>query len=258
MEKRYLFVANWKMRFHLDEALHFASSNYDDLVELANTSDRTIVLCSDFVALYPLVKMFKGTNVAVGAQDCSKHINGPFTGHVPATSLHKVGCSYCIVGHSERRKHNGETSPIISQKMSHLLDYDVSPIVCIGETKEEYEQKQTLDVLEEQLAPILELLEKRAAISKYTSISIAYEPIWSIGTGNIPTLEHLNTIFAWINEKVHGVSENITWSFLYGGSVDGNNVAYLKQVEHCNGFLMGKSGTDFQEFKNVVDLVALK
>jgi triosephosphate isomerase (TIM) len=258
MEKRNLFVANWKMRFHLDEALHFASSSYDDLIDLANKSDREIVLCSDFVSLYPLVKMFKETNVSIGAQDCSEHINGPFTGHVSATSLDEAGCSHCIVGHSERRMGNGETSQMVARKMAHLLDYGVTPIICIGETKEEYDQQSTLSVLEEQVGPILSSLERRARIADNTPVVLAYEPIWSIGTGSIPTLEHLNTIFTWLRERVHKATERVGWMFLYGGSVDGSNVSYLKQIEHCNGFLMGKSGTDFQEFKKIVDLVESK
>ena len=252
MDKQLLFVANWKMKLNFDETVNFAGENYDSFLSLTSKVNHSVVLCPEAVSIYPLVQMFKASNIEIGAQNCSEHVIGAFTGDISAMSLYNVGCKYCIIGHSERRKYNRETNNGIALKVEHLLDYKVSPVICIGETKEEHKAGKTLNVLKDQLSPVLEKIKQSKNIADHLSICIAYEPIWAIGTGDIPLNDHVNTVFAMIKEELHKVSTKLNWKVLYGGSVNGENIIELNKIKEIDGFLVGKSSLDFQEFKKRV------
>jgi triosephosphate isomerase len=252
-QDHYIFVANWKMALDFDESIAFATKHYDDLCLLAQACSRTIVLCPSFVALYPLNTIFKDSSIALGGQDCSHCSKGPFTGQISATCLKSLGCSYCIAGHSERRMHNGETDEIIAQKCIQLIQQEISPVLCIGETAEEYQQGKTLSVLEKQVSSFLEALHNQNLSSYILPICIAYEPVWSIGTGDVPGKEHLEIVFHWIHSYILKAIPMLSWRILYGGSVKSDNVKFLKQIQHLQGFLVGGSSLDFQEFKKIVE-----
>jgi triosephosphate isomerase (TIM) len=256
MKNQYIFVGNWKMQLNFDETVQFASEYYDDFVSLAD--EHSIVLCPEAISLYPMTQMFKATNVEIGAQNCSEHVVGAFTGDISAMSVHNVGCKYCIVGHSERRQNNHESDEKIARKIEHLLDYKVSPIICIGETKKDLDAKKVFEVLKKQLTPVLEKISQNSLIADYLPICIAYEPIWSIGTGDVPSVEHLDTVFAFIKDLVQKTSIKLNWRLLYGGSVNKENIEELKKINGLNGFLIGNSSLDFQEFKKIVHLGSSK
>ncbi|MBY0353077.1 triose-phosphate isomerase [Candidatus Babeliales bacterium] len=247
-----IFVANWKMYTSADEEIRIGSENYDNFIDLARNPNHEIILCPSFLSLHTLSNIFKETPVQLGAQDCSEHNKGAFTGQVSAKSLKAAGCSYCIIGHSERRQFNAENNQQISLKFQHLLDQGIAPIVCVGENETEYQEHRALQVLEDQLKEIFSLMRS----SKYTlrdlPICIAYEPIWAIGTGNVAQPEHLNTVFAWLANQTKNIDPSINWKFLYGGSVKANNAAWLKEIEYLDGFLIGGASLDFQEFEKIV------
>lgn len=246
MTKPLLFVANWKMNMPFYAACLFVQKNKNELEQLASETETTIVLCPSFVAINALAQKTQGTSILIGAQNCSKHSKGAYTGEVDAHSLQQIGCSHCIIGHSERRNIFGETSEIIAQKASLLYEQNITPIVCIGETKKQYEKKQTFAVLEEQLAPVWQ------SIGNPQKVVIAYEPVWAIGTGIIPKIAYLKTIFDWLSNQCAQRLPKTDISLLYGGSVEQNNIKSLDQVPGVNGFLIGGASLDFQKFQNIV------
>ncbi len=244
------YIANWKMNFTLRQSLTFATTHNDELASLAQSSDTTIVLCPSHESLVMVAKLFDTTPLAIGAQDCSNHTKGSYTGQVSAQSLHQAGCTYSIIGHSERRLLNHESSDEVAQKMLHLLNFDITPIVCIGELLEELEAGNTKEVLTMQLAPIIDALQALPGASEKT-ILLAYEPVWSIGSGKVASREHLTEIFGWIAQHVNDAPG--TWQLLYGGSVNEENAQELKQIDHISGFLIGGASLSFQQLKKIVE-----
>jgi triosephosphate isomerase len=249
MNKKYIYVANWKMNLSFSETIKFATSNYDNFV----STESAIVLCPSFESIYPLVQMFKETKVSIGAQACSPHTHGSFTGQVSAQSIHEVGCTHCIVGHSEFRRELCENNERMAQECVHLIDYDISPIICVGETLQEHENGRTIDVIKEQLSPITELIKTKTKVNDYVTPFIAYEPIWSIGSGKVARPDLLDMVLSWLSEYVHKQTPKIVWKFMYGGSIDGKNIAELKKIGKISGFLIGNSSLNFQEFEKIVD-----
>lgn len=251
----YLYVANWKMNMHATKAINFVKDNSDELRALAKNQETELVLCPSFAALSPVIALARETNISIGAQNCSQHEQGAFTGEVSAQSLAEIGCRYCIVGHSERRQYFGEANEVVAQKVKRLYKHDIQPIICIGETKQEFEQKQVYEVLTVQLAPILEVLISVQTLRQAQGerrVVIAYEPVWSIGTGIIPEYTYLEDVFIWLDDHIKKQLPEVQITLLYGGSVNENNIAELKQILHINGFLIGGASTDFQTLKKIV------
>lgn len=243
--KKLLYVANWKMNVTPEQTSAFYHDNYDELYELSDNAD--IVLCPSFVSLGLLSPFLRNTEISLGAQNCSEHISGAFTGEVDATSLEQLGCSFCIIGHSERRTLFNETNEVIASKMQRLLEQQITPIICVGETDEQRKQQKTQEVVASQLHSILSLLK-----AYNNAIVIAYEPVWAIGTGNIPTIEELNSMFNWLKQHVTNQVPHISVRYLYGGSIQPTNIKKLKDISILDGFLIGNASSDFQTFKNIV------
>ncbi len=250
-----IIVANWKMYFSFDESISFVTTHFDDLLCLlqGHTHDVELIVSPSFPALYPLVKIFKDTNLSIGAQDCASHYRGAFTGQVSAASLKEIGCLYCIIGHSERRKYQHETDTEISEKLQALIDVELSPIVCIGESFSEREENCVLEVLEAQLEPIISLMHQERSKFKKNSICIAYEPIWAIGTGRVVSREQLSQVLEWLHAHLAKRTCGVNWRILYGGSVMPENMAIFSKLAHLDGFLIGNASTDFQSLKKIVD-----
>lgn len=244
-----MFVANWKMYLTYNESAKFIQKNHAILTEIAQ--DANIVLCPSFESLAFACEVIKPGAISIGAQDVSKYPSGAHTGQVSAQSLKEIGCSYCIIGHSERRAELYETDDIIAEKMVRLLEHDIIPIICIGETEDIYEAGNTIELLNKQLAPVVKTVQE----SKISHICIAYEPVWSIGAGKIPDAATLTTIFANLYKTVHTQLPRTHIKLLYGGSVNEKNTKKLADIDHIDGFLIGNASTDFQKFEKIVSLV---
>jgi triosephosphate isomerase len=251
MNKKRFYIANWKMQWTFDETITFVTQNYDSLIQLTNNKALQVILCPSYPALYPLAEMFKTTNVMLGAQDCSNHAIGAFTGQISAVHLKSVGCTYCLVGHSERRCYNHETNATIAQKCLHLIAANITPILCVGETKEQQQAGETLAILEAQLLDVFNVL-KQNPLSQVTHVLVAYEPVWAIGTSITPSKEHLETVFAWLTQATQHTIHSLAWHFLYGGGVNAHISREIITLPSVEGFLMGSASLDFQEFEKIV------
>ena len=181
-------------------------------------TNSNLILCPTFLNI-PLVNI----DIPVGSQNVSINDNGAFTGEISAKQLKSFNVKYAIVGHSERRGYQRETNEEIKEKINKLKENDITPILCIGESKEERDNNTYKEVLKEELS----------ILDANSNVIIAYEPIWSIGTGVIPTNEEIEEVFKFIkdmfpNNKV-----------LYGGSANVDNVDTLKQIDLIDGYLLG-------------------
>lgn len=255
MKKQYFFVANWKMNMSFDNATDFATTHYEDILSLCRQTKQKIIICPSFTAIQTLTNIFQQTEISIGAQDCSSHLRGSFTGQISAQDLHSIGCSHTIIGHSESRKSQQDTNEMIAQKCVHLLSYSISPIICIGESKKEYNEKRTLKVLEQQLQPIINTICGKTTIPTDLPIYIAYEPIWAIGTGKIAQPEHLEMIATWISIFLKKACPSIKFHILYGGSVSSKTANRMAGIENLDGFLIGKASLSFQELKKIVQSI---
>lgn len=255
MKKNFVFIANWKMYLDFNEEINLVTSKYDDFIQLTENTNDEIILCPSYLSLLDITQIFKTTKITTGGQNCSAHSKGAFTGQILIENLNIIGSKYCIIGHSECRKYFKETEIEIAKKFTRLINNKISPILCIGENEQEYKENKTISILERQLENIEKIIKNYSNIPPFISINIAYEPIWSIGTGKIATVNHLETIFTWIYKKIQNININVNFRLIYGGSVNSKNINFLKRINHLDGFLIGSASLDFQEFKKIVKSV---
>lgn len=214
-----IIALNHKDNFNKEEFLSYQ----EKMKKLDFTSH--IIMCPTFLN----INLFQLDKLELGAQDVSKEGNGAHTGEISAKDLKNSNVKYVIIGHSERRKDQRETYEDIHKKLKEALDYQLTPILCIGETKEEREDNKVEEVLKEELATAMKELSQE----ERKSIIIAYEPIWAIGTGIIPSLEQIDEVIKLIKR------EYPMCSVLYGGSVNQENIVNLKQLSSVDGYLLG-------------------
>lgn len=185
----------------------------------------TMILCAS-----PLnIANYNLTNCFWGAQNVSKDLVGAHTGEIAASQLKSYGVKYCIVGHSERRQYQKETNEEIAKKIQNLYAEGITPILCVGETKEEREQGKVNSIIEEEILTATENLTSE----EKDELIVAYEPIWSIGTGLIPTNTEIEEVFKLINSLLPNTK------VLYGGSANDKNIDELKQCSLIEGYLLG-------------------
>ena len=196
--------------------MHFLSSD-NDIINL--------LLCPTFLN----ISIVSNSNIKLGSQNVSVSDNGAYTGEISASQLKSYQVKYAIVGHSERREYQRETNEEINKKIKQLFKNDITPILCIGETLEERKQNKVNEVLEEELT----IATKDLTEEEKKRLIIAYEPIWSIGTGVIPTNEQIEEVFQEIKRLVPASY------ILYGGSANEENIDQLKQIPSINGYLLG-------------------
>jgi triosephosphate isomerase len=183
----------------------------------------------------------------LGAQNCHHHpSSGPFTGSISSSMLKKVGAEYVILGHSENRS-EGETSLLIKKKIKSALSKNLGVIFCIGETQQEKKKGKIFSVLRNQ---IKKSIEKKSKLNK---IIIAYEPVWSIGTGKVPKIENLKKIFSFIKKEFKKIYKTKSLPMvLYGGSINEANVSLFSQISQIDGFLIGGASQSSKKFIDII------
>ncbi|MGE0206587.1 MAG: triose-phosphate isomerase [Candidatus Babeliales bacterium] len=251
-KKGYMLIGNWKMYMSTYEARAWLESHTKNLATTLKGSGHSLVLCPSFDALFLVQQFLKDSSIEYGAQDCSEHIQGAYTGQVSAQSLQDLGCSYGIIGHSEVRQFHAETSDIVAQKMVRLLEHAITPIICIGESHQDYLNGKAQEHIKKQLKPIERAL---TSYKKSANLIIAYEPIWSIGTGIVPEVNYLESIFEFINSLTASWPKTTTFKLLYGGSVNEKSSIQLKNIAALDGFLVGKASTDPKKLSDMLKLL---
>jgi triosephosphate isomerase len=239
--RRKLVVGNWKMHGnHADIAKLLT-----DLQQLLSSSPRAaIAVCPPFVYLPAVQQQLSASPVKWGAQNVSSALQGAFTGEVSVSMLRDCGCTYVIVGHSERRQLFGESSVLAAEKALLCLQHGLTPIVCVGESLAEREEGETLAVIAAQLKAVF----ARLSAAELAQIVIAYEPVWAIGTGLTATPEQAQAVHAFIRQQLaqHGAADKV--SILYGGSVKADNAAALFAQSDIDGGLVGGASLNAEEF----------
>jgi triosephosphate isomerase len=241
-------AGNWKM-YKTPAETHAFFEAFKPKV--ADAADCDIVICPPFPDLHAAVKEAAGSNVSIGAQNLHWGKEGAVTGEVSGHMLQAVGCTYVIIAHSERRQYFGETEADVVRKTQAALEFDLKPIVCVGERLEERESGRTEEVLAEQfdggIAPL--------SAEQFAKISIAYEPVWAIGTGKTATPEIAAAAHKFIRGKVEakfGKEAAAAVRILYGGSVKPDNVKRLMSEEDIDGALVGGASLDPNSFAAIV------
>jgi triosephosphate isomerase len=240
MTNKYMyFIANWKMFGGLNSlnSLHKVNNFFKNFKK--NKSIK-IIYCPPNTLIRPMSKKLKNSRIEVGAQNCHEQENfGAFTGSVNSKMLKNVGAKYVIIGHSENR-HAGENDKLINLKIKSALKSGLKVIFCIGETLQQKRKKITNKILNKQ---ILSGLNK---IRMNNKILIAYEPVWSIGSGLIPKTNELFNNINFIKSKIKNSK------VLYGGSVNPKNISELKTIHNIDGFLIGGAS---QDPKKIIDII---
>jgi triosephosphate isomerase len=239
---RKLIAGNWKMNGLKADGLALARG----LVARAAAGDPpdcALAVCPPATLLIPVAETLRGSGIALGAQDCHAELAGAHTGDISPAMLKDAGCTYVIVGHSERRAGHAETDAVVHGKASAAHAAGLVPILCVGETLDERKAGATLSVVKRQLEGSLpERLKAR-------QIVIAYEPVWAIGTGRTPTAAEVATVHARIRALLkERVKDGAEVQILYGGSVKPSNALELLSVAHVDGALVGGASLDAADF----------
>jgi triosephosphate isomerase len=245
------FVAgNWKMNTNSQTSVELVKRIAFGSVETAGQSV-TVAVCPPFVYLQAVTKALSSSNIAVGAQDIYFESDGAFTGEISASMLKDVGCSYCLCGHSERRHVIGESDELINKKVAAAICGGLLPILCVGELLEEREASRTNEVVTRHVKEGLAGL----SAEKLQAVTIAYEPVWAIGTGLTATPEQAQEVHDFIRELLgqmydEELAEEIR--ILYGGSVKPSNAADLMVQKDIDGLLVGGASLKADDFLAII------
>ena len=217
---------------------------------LVSDTENEVILCVPFIDLCKAVKLSKGTNVKIGAQNMHFKDSGAYTGEISPKMLNDLNVEYVIIGHSERREYFNETDETVNLKIKAALTYDLKPIVCVGETLEQREAGITKDFVTGQVRNAL----KEITEDELKKIIIAYEPIWAIGTGKTASKEDANEVCKWIREELRALYGDVADEIIiqYGGSVKSSNAKDLFEMSDIDGGLVGGASLEPEEFSKIV------
>lgn len=249
MKKQLLYIANWKMQKSYTQVTEFIGAYSQRLESFANMPQVELALAPSFESLAFVAQECAAFSLKLCAQDCSIFENGPYTGQVSPRSLADIGCSYCIIGHSESRLYGHQSDADVAEKMHRLISVGITPIICIGEQLNDYTQKNTSAILKCQLMPIFALLNQLK--STQVPILIAYEPVWAIGSGITPEIDYLGIVFTQLQEWSMQIS-GTTFKFMYGGSVHAGNIGKITSIPQISGLLIGSASLQIADLEGII------
>lgn len=249
--RKWIVAGNWKMNNTIAESTVLAKAIKEGS---ANITGGTIILAPPFTSLQPVRDTIKGSNLFLAAQNMYYEDKGAFTGEVSAPMLKDIGCSYVIIGHSERRKYFQEQNADVNLKVKKALSSGLIPIMCVGETDEEREKGITQDVVGRQVDHGLK------GVGKIDNIVIAYEPVWAIGTGKVATPAQAQEVHSFIRgilketygEAYQGIQ------ILYGGSVTQDNIGDVIAMADIDGALVGGASLKADGFLGIIKEISRK
>jgi triosephosphate isomerase len=247
--RKILIAGNWKMNKTIPEAI----SNIKELRSAISDviGGVEVLVCPAFTALFAVSNEVKGSNINIGAQNIFWEQNGAFTGEVSPAMLKDIGCSYVIIGHSERRQYFLENDEIVNKKIKAAIETGLVPILCIGETLEERKSGITFKVIEKQIKNGLASLR-----SEQVGLSVlAYEPVWAIGTGKIATPEQAQTAHDFIRKTCAEIYDSEIADrvrIIYGGSVNHANILELIRKPDIDGALVGGASLGVDSFTKII------
>lgn len=243
------FIAgNWKMFKTTAEAVSFA----EELIKIYTPTDIKVAVFAPYTQLGALIEAFKGTSISVGAQNMHFEEEGAYTGEISPLMLKELGVTHCIIGHSERRQYFAEDDESCNKKLHTAFSHGILPVFCIGENLEQREANNAFSVVEKQLISGLKDIKK----NDIAKLTIAYEPVWAIGTGKTATPDQANEMCGFIREKLitlYGdeIADQVV--IQYGGSVKPNNASEIMNMEEIDGALVGGASLDPRSFMEIID-----
>ena len=262
-------IANWKMNPSTQLTVTALMTDLQQQIPTDALQRCNVVVAPSFIHLSTTQQAIQhgSCNIGLAAQNlCAQHADkGAFTGEVSGAQLKDAQVNYVLVGHSERRQYFNEDNACLIQKIRHAFAHDLTVVFCIGETQAQYEQNQTQDVLAAQLMVAKQLAaefantqSENAQLGNLASrLIIAYEPVWAIGTGKIPTIQEIQNIHAFINTTLTDIDASLaTTPILYGGSVKADNAAEIAQCPNVNGVLVGGASLDPTGFTQIIQAFA--
>ncbi len=250
--RRPLIAGNWKMHTTRAEGVALVESFKS---AAAAARDREVVVAPPYTALETIARAVAGTTIGLAGQNLHWEPKGAYTGEISAEMLKDVGCTYVIIGHSERRQYFGENNGTVQQKIAAALRADLKPIVCIGETLREREGGNTMPVIERQVRDGLADFDRETI----RGLTIAYEPVWAIGTGETATPEQAEEVHAMIRRLLHELAREAGGEqvrILYGGSVKADNIDSLMAQPNIDGALVGGASLDAESFQRIIQFRA--
>ena len=251
MDIKPIVAGNWKMHKSSEEGVSFVGKIKNRILD---KGEAKVIFCPPFTSLFSIVKALNGTDFGVGAQNAHFDVQGAYTGEISIGMLKSTGVQYVILGHSERRHIFGETDVWINKKIHAVLNAELVPIFCIGETLDDRRSNQTTLVLENQINLGLQGMESIDPVK----MIIAYEPVWAIGTGETASTDQVAEAHAYIQSVLERMFGQVGYEvpILYGGSVNENNAMELIQTKGVDGFLIGGASIKEESFCSIVEQVS--
>jgi triosephosphate isomerase len=249
--RRPLIAGNWKMNLVLRESADLIKAILAGLPGAGSGREPEIMVAPPFTNLAMAADLLKGSSVRLGAQNMYWEASGAFTGEISPVQLKDIGCTHAILGHSERRRHFGETDAIVRKKLQAAIAHKLTPVVCIGETLEEREAGRAFKVLETQI---------KGGLGGFTpedlsKLVVAYEPVWAIGTGKTATPDQAQEAHAFIRKELGGIYGKAladSVRILYGGSVTPDNIDSLMAQPDLDGALVGGASLKPASFLRII------
>ena len=239
------FIGNWKM-FGVPKSINIINKINSYYSKDKKRNNYRVIITPPYTLIESYSKYFKNKKISIGAQNCyQKEQFSSNTAAISPYMLKSVGAKYTLVGHSDNRG-EGDTDSMLNDKVRYALKNNLKVVFCIGENKKEKKNKKTLRVLKRQLTKVLEKKFNK------NNIIVAYEPIWSIGTGKIPTANELKKTIKHIKKVLNGIFKKNSPAVLYGGSVDGSNVEMFKEIREIDGFLIGGASKTSKKFIDII------
>ena len=239
------FIGNWKM-FGVPKSINILHKINFFHSKFKNSKKYRVIITPPYTLLESYAKYFKNKKIFIGSQNCyHKDLFSSDTAAVSPYMIKSVGAKYTLIGHSDNRK-EGDTDELLKEKIKFALKNNLKVVFCIGENKQDKKNKKTFNVLRKQLSKALD--------KKFNSknIIVAYEPIWSIGTGKLPTEIELNDTIIFIKKILKGIFKKKSPAVLYGGSVDGNSVKMFREIKEIDGFLIGGASKTSKKFIDII------